>query len=525
MSFDTLGLTPELLRAVADEGYTEPTPVQREAIPIVLERRDLLAGAQTGTGKTAAFVLPVIQVLHQTRVGQPARNLPSQQGRRSTPATARPPVRVLVVVPTRELAIQVEESVRTYGTPSPDPVDDDLRRRRLRAPGRQAPRRPRDRGRHAGAPARPRDAAHDRPLAGRDPDPRRGGPPPRHGLHPRHPQDHRPAAGPPAEPALLGDLLRRRPRPRHGPPPRPRTGPGDAAEHHGRARRPAGDPGRPRPQARAPELAGAIRPDRAGARVHPHQARGQPPRGAAGQGRHQRRRDPRQQEPGPAGPGAGRLQGRSGEDPRGHRHRRPRPRHRAAARTSSTTSCRWSPRTTSTGSAAPAARAPSARRSRSCASTRGRCSRTSRRSSAARSPPRRSTASSPTATSARSRSGFARRPRSAPSTAGLAAVSRPAGVVAIRRPGAVRGGRGAVRGRPSGDRARLARDTWSSGDVRRPRRRTARPPAHGSSPGHSRRRRHDRKPATFAPGSGIGNAAPGNGRSMPGERIRRLESR
>jgi ATP-dependent RNA helicase RhlE len=119
MSFDTLGLTPELLRAVADEGYTEPTPVQREAIPIVLERRDLLAGAQTGTGKTAAFVLPVIQVLHQTRVGQPARNLPSQQGRRSTPATARPPVRVLVVVPTRELAIQVEESVRTYGRHRP----------------------------------------------------------------------------------------------------------------------------------------------------------------------------------------------------------------------------------------------------------------------------------------------------------------------------------------------------------------------------------------------------------------------
>ncbi len=120
MSFDALGLTPELRRAVADEGYTEPTPVQREAIPIVLERRDLLAGAQTGTGKTAAFVLPIIQILHATRApGQPVRNLPSQQGRRSQPATTRPPVRVLVVVPTRELAIQVEESVRTYGRHRP----------------------------------------------------------------------------------------------------------------------------------------------------------------------------------------------------------------------------------------------------------------------------------------------------------------------------------------------------------------------------------------------------------------------
>ena len=59
------GLAPELLRAVAQQGYTEPTPVQREAIPLVLEGRDLLAGAQTGTGKTAAFVLPILQRLAQ----------------------------------------------------------------------------------------------------------------------------------------------------------------------------------------------------------------------------------------------------------------------------------------------------------------------------------------------------------------------------------------------------------------------------------------------------------------------------
>ena len=104
MSFDRLGLRPELLRAVADEGYTEPTPVQAEAIPFVLEGRDVLAGAQTGTGKTAAFVLPILQRLRDTRPVHPS---------------TRRPVRVLVLVPTRELAIQVEESVRTYGAHAP----------------------------------------------------------------------------------------------------------------------------------------------------------------------------------------------------------------------------------------------------------------------------------------------------------------------------------------------------------------------------------------------------------------------
>jgi len=95
LSFSALGLQPDLLRAVARQGYTEPTPVQREAIPLVLQGRDLLAGAQTGTGKTAAFVLPILQRL----AARPARD------RR---------IRVLILTPTRELAIQVEESVRTY---------------------------------------------------------------------------------------------------------------------------------------------------------------------------------------------------------------------------------------------------------------------------------------------------------------------------------------------------------------------------------------------------------------------------
>ncbi len=94
MSFDSLGLKPELLRAVAEKGYTDPTPIQREAIPAVLAGRDVLAGAQTGTGKTAGFTLPLLQKL----------------GARG----ARNP-RALVLTPTRELAAQVEQSVQDYG--------------------------------------------------------------------------------------------------------------------------------------------------------------------------------------------------------------------------------------------------------------------------------------------------------------------------------------------------------------------------------------------------------------------------
>jgi ATP-dependent RNA helicase RhlE len=107
LSFNALGLAPELLRAVAAQGYTHPTPVQREAIPLVLAGRDLLAGAQTGTGKTAAFVLPILQRLAAT---PPTGQSPGNNGRRR--------IRVLILTPTRELAIQVEESVRVYGAGS-----------------------------------------------------------------------------------------------------------------------------------------------------------------------------------------------------------------------------------------------------------------------------------------------------------------------------------------------------------------------------------------------------------------------
>jgi ATP-dependent RNA helicase RhlE len=98
--FEQLGLIEPLLRAVTELGYQTPTPVQAEAIPLVLEGRDLMAGAQTGTGKTAAFALPILQKMAPLA---------------STSASpARHPVRALVLAPTRELAIQVEESFREY---------------------------------------------------------------------------------------------------------------------------------------------------------------------------------------------------------------------------------------------------------------------------------------------------------------------------------------------------------------------------------------------------------------------------
>ena len=100
MRFDELGLAPELLRAISDQGYTDPTPIQAQAIPIVLSGKDLMGGAQTGTGKTAAFTLPLLQ-----------RILPFAS---PSPSPARHPVRVLMLAPTRELAIQVYESVKTY---------------------------------------------------------------------------------------------------------------------------------------------------------------------------------------------------------------------------------------------------------------------------------------------------------------------------------------------------------------------------------------------------------------------------
>ena len=101
MNFDELNLAPAILKAVHEHGYDTPTPIQAQAIPMVLEGHDLLGGAQTGTGKTAAFTLPM---LHKLTMNRSVQNKFGGTG-----------IRALVLTPTRELAAQVEESVRTYG--------------------------------------------------------------------------------------------------------------------------------------------------------------------------------------------------------------------------------------------------------------------------------------------------------------------------------------------------------------------------------------------------------------------------
>jgi len=99
MSFNTLGLSAPLLKAIQEQGYTEPTPIQKQAIPVILARKDILAGAQTGTGKTAGFTLPLLELLSHAKPEK-------QKGRH---------VRALILTPTRELAAQVGESVALYG--------------------------------------------------------------------------------------------------------------------------------------------------------------------------------------------------------------------------------------------------------------------------------------------------------------------------------------------------------------------------------------------------------------------------
>ena len=132
MSFETLGLRAELLRAVSEQGYSEPTPIQSKSIPIVMQGRDVMASAQTGTGKTAGFTLPILQRLCEGLPPQDLSVLPRDLSGVASSAGEKPilrkkakagkplsskgrAIRALIVTPTRELAAQVGESVETYG--------------------------------------------------------------------------------------------------------------------------------------------------------------------------------------------------------------------------------------------------------------------------------------------------------------------------------------------------------------------------------------------------------------------------
>ncbi len=99
MNFENLNLIEPILKALKTEGYTTPTPVQAEAIPLILNRKDILGSAQTGTGKTAAFAIPIIQLLTEQKASSPGKRV----------------IKSLILTPTRELAIQIGESFATYG--------------------------------------------------------------------------------------------------------------------------------------------------------------------------------------------------------------------------------------------------------------------------------------------------------------------------------------------------------------------------------------------------------------------------
>jgi ATP-dependent RNA helicase RhlE len=98
MSFQSLNLIQPILDAIIDEGYTVPTPIQQEAIPVIMQGTDMLGCAQTGTGKTAAFALPILQILSLSKTYDKKKK-----------------IRSLIITPTRELALQIGESFRTYG--------------------------------------------------------------------------------------------------------------------------------------------------------------------------------------------------------------------------------------------------------------------------------------------------------------------------------------------------------------------------------------------------------------------------
>ena len=289
---------------------SEPTPVQADSIPLVLAGRDLLAGAQTGTGKTAAFVLPILQhpPRHRGRASTMRRPATTARAGRGTGL----PIRCLVLTPTRELALQVEQSVRTYGARRPIRSHGHLRRRRLRrrrsgrcGPGRRSSsRRPDGSSTTSGS---GRSTSRTVEILVLDEADRM--------LDMGFIRDIRRilALLPPRRQNLLfsatfSDEIRRLAAGFLDDPPTSRSRAGT---------RPSSSSARSSIPSTASASASSSpadpqRPDRAGARVHAHEARREPARRAARPRRHQGRRDPRQQEPGPARPRAGTTSRRAG---------------------------------------------------------------------------------------------------------------------------------------------------------------------------------------------------------------------
>ena len=222
MKFEELGLRPELLRAVDGAGYVTPTPIQARVVPAALDGKDLIACAQTGTGKTAAFLLPILQRLAAGRASRGPR--------------------ALVVTPTRELAAQIGEATLRYGRHL------HLRSTVIYGGGRHgaaeaAPARgPGSAGRDARTVARPSRPTAPGARRRRDRRPRRGGPHARHGLPAGHAAHPGRAAGDAAEPVLLRHDAGRD---------RGAHSPDDREPDRGRGC-PPGDPGRCRQAGRAP---------------------------------------------------------------------------------------------------------------------------------------------------------------------------------------------------------------------------------------------------------------------------------
>ena len=309
MSFESLGLSAPVLQAVADKGYTEPTPIQEKAIPIVLMGRDVLGCAQTGTGKTASFVLPMIDILSEGR------------------AKARMP-RSLILEPTRELAAQVAGELRDLRQEPQAQHGAADRRRELPRPGTSPRARRRRADRHPGPPARPHRARRHPAERRQDPGDRRSRPHARHGLHPRRRAHREPAAAASPDAVLLGHHAAGDQAAGRSLPQQPQ-GSHCLAAGLGRHEHRAG-PGRGagRRQAR-----GAARADQEpGDEERPGVLQPQARRGAAAhlaeEGRLQRRRAARRHEPAGAHRDARALQGRRDPDPGGVRRRRARPRHR-----------------------------------------------------------------------------------------------------------------------------------------------------------------------------------------------------